>query len=157
LIVTGSQRDLAYYDEITRHASWVAGRVEGNFEDASPVQLGRLVAPLVDDHVASRRAATIANLVEAIGPGRALVGIKPAWVAARAGRARTLVVEDDFVYPAREVDGGLEPIGHPADPGQLDDAVDELIDMVIAAGGDVVGVEPGTLGEHGPVALLLRY
>ncbi|MGZ4691898.1 MAG: baeRF3 domain-containing protein [Acidimicrobiia bacterium] len=157
LIVAGSQRDLAYFDEITRHASWIAGRVEGNFEDASAAQLGRLVAPLVDDHVAARRAAIIANLVEAIGSGRALVGIKPAWVAARAARARTLVVEDDFVYPAREVDGTLEPIGDPADPGQFDDAVDELIDIVLASGGDVVSVEPGMLGEHGPVALLLRY
>ncbi|MGZ6964985.1 MAG: baeRF3 domain-containing protein [Acidimicrobiia bacterium] len=157
LIVAGTQRDLAYFDEVTRHAPWVAGRVEGNFEDASPAQLGRLVAPLVDGHVASQRAATIANLVEAVGTGRAVVGIKPAWVAARAGRARTLVVEDDFVYPAREVDGGLEPVGDPAGPGVFDDAVDELIDIVLASGGDVVSVEAGRLGEHGPVALLLRY
>jgi hypothetical protein len=86
-----------------------------------------------------------------------VVGIKPAWVAARAGRARTLVVEDDFVYPAREVDGGLEPVGDAAGPGVFDDAIDELIDMVLARDGDVVSVESGELQEYGPVALLLRY
>ena len=72
-------------------------------------------------------------------------------------RRRVLLVEDDFVYPAREVDGGLEPVGEPGAPGALDDAVDELIDMVLTSSGDVVIVEPGALGEHGPIALLLRY
>jgi Bacterial archaeo-eukaryotic release factor family 3 len=157
LIVAGTERDLAYFDEITSHAAWVAGRVEGNFEDASPAELARLVAPLVDQHAATRRAAIIAELVEAIGPGRALVGIKPAWVAARAGRARILLVEDDFAYPAREVDGGLEPVGDPGAPGVFDDAVDELIVMVLAGRGDVVIVQPGALDEHGPIAMLLRY
>ena len=44
-----------------------------------------------------------------------------------------------------------------AKPGVIDDAVDELVDMVLDAGGDVVVVEPGELGIHGPVAPLLRY
>jgi hypothetical protein len=39
----------------------------------------------------------------------------------------------------------------------IDDAVDELIELLLDQGGDVVIVEPGGLGEHGPVAALLRY
>jgi Bacterial archaeo-eukaryotic release factor family 3 len=157
LVVAGTERDLAYFDELTSHAAWVVGRIEGNYEDAGPADLARLASPLIDEYTASRRAATVAELVEAIGPGRALVGIKPAWAAARAGRARVLLVEDDFVYSAREVDGGLEPAGDAGAPGVLDDTVDELIEMVLTSSGDVVIVEPGALGEHGPVALLLRY
>jgi hypothetical protein len=67
------------------------------------------------------------------------------------------LVEDDFTYPARAVDGTLEPAGDAGGPGVIDDAVDELIDIVLDRSGDVVIVEPGELGTHGPIALLLRY
>jgi hypothetical protein len=157
LVVAGIERDLAYFDEVTSHSTRVVGRIEGNYEDAGPADLARLAAPLIDRYAAAQRDATIGELVEAVGPGRALVGIKSAWSAARAGRARLLVVEDDFAYPAREVDGTLEPAGDAARPGVIDDAVDELIETVLDEGGDVVVVEPGALGVHGPVALLLRY
>jgi hypothetical protein len=39
----------------------------------------------------------------------------------------------------------------------IDDAVDELIELVQDRGGDAVIVGPGALGEHGPVAALLRF
>ena len=157
LVVAGTERNLAYFDDVTTHGSWIIGRIEGNYEDTGPSEVARRAKPLVDAYAASRRAATIAELVEAVGPGRALVGIKAAWNAARAGRARILVVEDGFEYPAREVDGALEPAGDASAPGVLDDAVDELVEMVLDNRGDVVIVEPGELGIHGPVALLLRY
>lgn len=157
LVVAGTERGLAYFDDVTTHRAWIIGRIEGNYEDTGPSELARRAKPLVDAHAAAQRAATIAELVEAVGPGRALVGIKAAWDAARAGRARILLVEDDFVYPAREVDGALEPAGDASAPGVIDDAVDELVDMVLDSRGDVVIVEPGELGVNGPVALLLRY
>ena len=61
------------------------------------------------------------------------------------------------MYPAREVDGTLEPAGDAGKPGVIDDAVEDLAAMVLDGGGDVVVMEPGELGVHGPVALLLRY
>ena len=84
------------------------------------------------------------------------MGIDPAWDAV-PDRARVLMVEDDFVYPAREVDGTLEPAGDAGTPGVIDDAVEDLVTMVLDGGGDVEIMEPGELGVHGPVALLLRY
>ena len=157
LIVTGPERDLAFFDEVTAHGSSIVGRVHGNYEKASVRELAELAVPLVDACAAAQRAATIAELVEAVGTGHALVGIKPAWSAARDGRAQVLFLEDDYVYPAREVDGGLEPAGDESAPGVIDDVADELIDIVLDKSGEVVIVDPGELGEHGPVALLLRF
>ncbi|MFI5053395.1 MAG: hypothetical protein ACHQDE_03455 [Acidimicrobiia bacterium] len=157
LLVAGTERDLASFDEVTRHAARIVGRIEGNYEEAIPTDLVVRAAPLIDAYAASQRAAIVGELVEAVGSGRGLVGVKAAWEAARAGRARVLLVEDDFVYPAREVDGGLEPAGDAAAPGVIDDAVDELVEMVLSAGGEVVILDAGELGEHGPAALLLRY
>jgi Bacterial archaeo-eukaryotic release factor family 3 len=157
LVIAGAQRDLAFFDEITAHGASIAGRVHGNYENANLRELAELAAPLVDAHAAAQRAAAIAELDEAVGTGKALAGIKPAWGAAREGRARMLFLENDYVYPAREVDGRLEPAGDASAPGVIDDAADELIDVVLDKSGEVMIADPGELGEHGPVALLLRF
>lgn len=156
-VVAGTERDLAYFDEVTTHGAWVIGRIEGNFESASPSDLARRAKTLVDASVESQQAATIAELGEAVGVNRAVVGVKAVWNAVRAGRGRVLLVEDDFTYPAREVDETLEPAGDPSEPGVIDDAVDQLVAMVLDNRGEVVIVEPGRLDVHGPIALLLRY
>ena len=157
LVVAGAERDLAYFDGVTSHHDVVIGTLPGNYEDATPHELAIRALPLVSAHAASQRARVLAELVEAIGAGRGLVGIKPAWEAAHVGRARILLVEEDLVYPARVVDERLEPAGDAEAPDVIDDAADELVATVLDAGGDVVVFGSGELGTHGPAALLLRY
>lgn len=156
VFVVGVDRDLAVFDEVTRHADIVAARLAAGHERTPPTELADVVRPLVDEHVAARTTHAIAALVDAIGAGRAVVGVKAVWRAARGGRGRLLLVEEDYTYPAHVVDGDLAP----ADPEELaaiDDAVDEVIESVLAADGDVVFADPGTLGEHGPIALVTWY
>lgn len=157
IVVAGTQRNLAYFDKITAHHESIIGRLTGNHELTPPDQLAHLAKPFIESHLAERRAAAVTELVEAIGAGCAVVGIKPVWQHAVEGRGRVLLVEDDFEYPARIVDGRLEPAGDVDPPEVLDDAVDMLIDIVLETSGDAVFVEPGALGTHGPVAMLLRY
>jgi hypothetical protein len=157
LVVAGAERDLACFDGITKHRDAIIGHLAGNHEVTTPHELARLAAPLVAQYTARHRGAVVDELVEAIGQTRGMVGIKPVWDAALAGRARVLLVEEDFVYPARVVDGHLEAAGDAGAPGVIDDAVDELIELVQDRGGDAVIVGPGALGEHGPVAALLRF
>jgi hypothetical protein len=157
LIVAGVDRDLAYFEHVTTHAAWIIGHVPGNHELSPPERLADLGRPIAAEHLADRRSAAVAELAEAIGGGRAVVGIKPVWRRAMEGRGRVLLVEDAFEYPARIVDGTLEPASEPDAPEILDDAVDALIDVVTEAGGDVLFFERDALGIHGPIALLLRY
>jgi len=157
VVLAGTERDLAYFETVTEHRDWLIGQVDGNHELTPPDELARLAAPLVAAGLAQRRAAAVAELIEAIGTGRGVVGIKPVWERAGEGRGRLLLVEEDFEYPARIVDGRLEPAGDADAPEVLDDAVDALVDIVLETGGDVVFLEPGALDAHGPVAMLLRY
>lgn len=157
VVVAGTERDLAYFDQITKHRQWIVGALRGNYEDSAPDELAALTAPLLDAALATQRASVLAELVEAVGVDRGIVGVKAVWDSARAGRARVLLVEDDFVYPARLVDEHLEPAGDEDASGVIDDAVDELIEMVLDAGGEVTVFGSGELAEHGPVAALLRY
>ncbi len=157
LVIAGTERNRAYFDGITSHSAWIIGHLDGNHEDTALDELARLAAPIVDRYTARQRTAAVDELVEEIGRARGMVGIKPVWDATLAGRARILLIEDDFVYPARVVDGHLEAAGDGDAPGVIDDAVDEIIELAQDRGGDVVIVQPGELGEHGPVAALLRF
>jgi hypothetical protein len=88
LVIAGTERDLAYFDDVTSHGVSAIGRLVGNHEDTSPDELARLASPLVEGYLASRRAEVVDELVEALGPGRGMVGMKPVWDATLAGRAR---------------------------------------------------------------------
>jgi hypothetical protein len=157
VVLVGTERDLAHFARVTEHRDWLIGEVNGNHERTPADELARLAAPVVAADLAQREAAAVVELVEAIGAARAVVGIKPVWERASEGRGRTLFVEEDFEYPARIVDGRLEPAADADAPEVIDDAVDALVDIVLETGGDVVFLEPGALDAHGPVAMLLRY
>jgi hypothetical protein len=157
LVLAGTSRDLAYFDEVTAHAGWIIGRLQGNHEETRADELAGLAGPILEAHRATQRAAVIAELHEAVGSGRTVVGIQAVAEATLEGRTRVLLVEEDFSYPARIVDRRLEPAGDPDAPGVIDDVVDELLEQALDLSGDVVIVGSGELGEHGPIAALLRY
>ena len=85
-------------------------------------------------------------------------GIDQVWRAAFDKRCQTLLVETDFEYPA-----DLAPQGDRLLPysgrgaAALDDAVDEVIERVLADGGEVFFYEPGVLDLHQRIAAVLRY
>ena len=66
---------------------------------------------------------------------------------------------EDFHYPARLDASGLllSSVGDPTAPDAIDDAVDELIEIVLARGGQVVFVDNGALEAHQRIAIILRF
>jgi hypothetical protein len=81
------------------------------------------------------------------------------WPMAHEGRGSKLLVEQDFHYPAQVDDSGLRllPEGGARGLQTLDDAVDDVIATVLEKGGKVVFTDPGMLGVHQHIALILRY
>jgi hypothetical protein len=77
---------------------------------------------------------------------------------AHEGRVRLLLVEDDFHYPATLDESGLvlTPAEDATAPGVIDDAVDELIEMVMAKGGEVRFLANGSLADHQRIVALTR-
>ncbi|MGZ4716709.1 MAG: baeRF3 domain-containing protein [Acidimicrobiales bacterium] len=136
VVVTAAPRELAFFDEVTRHADLIAGRVHGNFSRSNPVELADAVAPAVAALWAGRRSEAVSRLGEARGHGRAAVGLPDVRQAAAEGRGHELVIEEGF---------------------DTDDSVDAVIQTVLLDGGEVEFVEPGALDEHDHIGLVLRY
>jgi hypothetical protein len=99
------------------------------------------------------------DLEEAVGVHRYAAGMGECWHLAQEGRAKMLLVEEDFHYPARLDASGqhLIPVAEAELPGVLDDAVDDLIEAVLTKGGRVVFEEPGRLAHYQQVAMITRY
>lgn len=159
LVVAGVDRYLAFYREVSRRTDDIVGTVEGNYDAASEHELAQRVWPVMQESLARRRAEALERLDTAVGGQRASSTIGEVWRMAKEGRGDLLLVEQDFHYPATVDQTGmiLSPAEDASAPGVIDDAVDEVIEEVMAKGGSVVFVDNGALEQHQRIALILRY
>ncbi len=158
LVVVGVDRYLAFYEEVTGDVESIIGLVAGNHDTTSPRDLGRLVWPVFQAGATHQRTRALMRLDAAVSANRHASGIDQVWRAAYDKRCQTLLVDTDFSHPADlspEGDQLLSYTGKGA--AALDDAVDDLIERVIADGGEVFFYEPGTLELHQQIAAILRY
>lgn len=158
VIVVGVERYLAFFQEVTSDAESIVGFVAGSYDNPKPSELGKLTWPIFKAGSTTKRTRALARLGEAVSANRHASGIDQVWRAAFEKRCQTLLVETGFEYPA-----DLSPLGDRLLPytsrgeAALDDAVDEVIERVVADGGEVFFYEPGTLDVHQSIAAVSRY
>lgn len=159
VFIAAVDRYHAFFEEVTAHTRLLAGRIEGSYDKTPIHELGDRIWPIVQEYTARQKAGVIDDLAAAVGAQKAASGIGEAWRMAQEGRGLRLIVEESFVYPARLDETGLQltPAEDPTAPDVIDDAVDELIELVIEKGGDVTIVEDGALATHQRLGLILRY
>lgn len=157
LVLVGAERNLAFYHGVTTQEASIVGMLTGNHETTSPRDLGALVWPIFEAGATSERTAALVRLDRAVSKNRAASGIVRVWHAAAARKCELLLVEKDFKYPAdvNADESKLLPYTGKG-PQALDDAVDEIIERVMAAGGRVYFYGPGELGIHQRIGAVLR-
>lgn len=158
IIVGGVDRQISFFREVSQHASLIAGTLTGNFDIATTHEL----APQAWDVVQSVRKAQQDDALQALDQAmsaQAVVStIGEAWRLAQEGRGKLLLVEKNYHVPAIVAeDGSLELVEQPGGTEVMDDAVDEIIEAVLAKGGKVAIVDDGSLSIHQRIALTLRY
>lgn len=157
-VITGVQRYLSFFKEITENKNFLVGEVEGSYDKSAPHEIARLVWPLVYDHIEKSKNVLLKELDDAVSKRKYASGINEVWRFAIEGRVDTLLVEKDFHYPAISNDGlTLSPANDPSQPGVIDDAVDEVIETVISKGGTAAFIDNGKLNIHNRIAAILRY
>jgi hypothetical protein len=159
LAVIGVDRFLAFFDEVTSHKNAIIATLAGSHDKTSAYELGQLIWPVVKAKITEERQQVLGTLEKAIGEKKYTANLDEIWHAAKEGRARILLVEEDFHYPARfdSKTKHLIPVDDPTAADVMDDAVDEIIEMVLKNQGQVVFLDNGQLAEHQHIALILRY
>lgn len=157
LVVAGVERNLAFYREVTRQPDDIACLLSGNHAETSPSHLGKLAWSMYDGRATERRTAALVHLDDAVSANRYASGIAQVWREAAAGKCRVLLVEKDFKYPADVAADGLRLSKYTGEGAQaLDDAVDEVIERVLAGSGEVEFYSAGDLAVHQGIAAILR-
>ncbi len=153
------ERYLAFYKEMTDNKNAIVAEVEGSHDKTPPHDLAKLVWPAVEAGLEKKRLEVTSELEKAAGERKLVSTIGEVWRLAQEGRGRILLVEESFHSPGRVDKSGLNlvPAEDPAEPGVMDDAVDEIIEAVLARQGRVVFLPDGHLSEHQRIALILRY
>ena len=159
LVVVGVDRYLAFFQEISQYTQHLVATLKGSHGDTSPHELAQLVWPLMREYQDQQRQQTLEELAVAVSAQKYVSTVGEVWRLANEGRGRILVVEEDFHYPARVDESGMQvsPASDATAPGVIDDLVDEIIEVVLAKGGEVRFVADGALQEHQRIALILRY
>jgi hypothetical protein len=158
LIVGGVDRQVSFFQEVSQHAQAIAGNLLGNFDKVSIHELMPQVWPIVQSVREEKRINALQQLDDAVSAQKFVSTVGEAWRLAQEGRGKLLLVEKGYHEPAiLSENGGIELVDQPGGTEVMDDAVDEVMEAVLAKGGDVVLVEDGTLAVHQRIALILRY
>ena len=158
LVLVGAGRTLARFTRISRNLGRLAGTVQGSHARTPLPTLARLIRPVLEDYLHSREQEALTLLEKRTKVGSVAAGMPAVWLAARAERPEMLAVEEGLFYPARiSRDGDLIRLADdPEHPDVIDDAVDEVIEMVLRRGGWVALVRDGALSATQGIALTLR-
>ncbi len=161
-IVTGTEKEIAYYKEVTSLSELTLGTVHGSYSKCPLPELAERVWPALKAGYYKEQEKVLLEADKAEGAKRLAAGIEKVWQTAQEGRGMKLLVEAGYEYPervysAKEFQAGV----YPAKPGEngevLDDAVDDVIETVLAAGGEVIFFEDGRLESYNRIAMILRY
>lgn len=159
LILIGVDRYLAFYKEIMANKGILIGEIKGNYDKANEHELSKLVWPLAYDNLLKQRKEFLNRLENAVSAQKATSGIDEVWRFAVDGRLDTVLVEEDYHYPAILSEDGRKLIKaeDKKAPRVMDDAVDNLLEIVIDKGGKVYFMEDGSLEKYQSIAGILRY
>lgn len=158
LLVVGEDNLQSAFDAVTKHGSSVVGRVREDRSGARTTDLGKIAWLVVKEVISAVRERAQGDLEKSARAGRVVSGLEAVAVAATTGAKGTLLVEDDFRVRGSLVVGLKAPmVSEQVDIRDAnDDAVDAVIERLLAHGGNVVFMHEGALAEHGQMALMLR-
>ncbi len=158
IILGGVIRQISFFQEVSQYTAQVAGTLTGNFDKATVSELVPEVWPIVQGVRGQLRADALQSLDTAMGEGKVVSAIEEVWRLANDGRGKLLLVEKGYHIPAVvDEKGGLQVVEAKGGTEVMDDAVDEIIEAVLAKGGEVMLLEDGALTNHNRIALTLRY
>lgn len=160
LFLIGPDRVLGHFRQLTSNADHILSYISGNYDNATSPEILQLLEPFIKDWESRKETEILKHLDEAEGHKKLIKGVKDVWREATNNKGRLLVVEKDYMYAARLA--GESELTDTADVtinqfSVIRDAVDDIIEKVIATGGDVEFTAPGKLSQYQHIAMILHY
>lgn len=160
LLVTCTPKIWGYFMGLSRNSEHVVEHIHGNYEESTEAELKTLIKPYLEDWDKIKEKDLLQQLERARDKNKCVFGMDSVFKSARQKRGRLLVVEKNYAFPAfMGPDDELNPVEEAVlnHSIYIKDAVDEVIEKVLANGGDVELVSDGLLKEYKRIALIQFY
>ena len=153
VFVMGAEKVLGHFRQISRNEKNIVGYVHGNYLEAGEEAILTVLQPYLDNWQKVRQADLLNKVRAAADEKKLSAGLREIWKASSGRKGRLLVVEKGFSSPTRRApDASLAN-----QPFYIKDAVGDIMEKVLAGGGDVEFVEDGVLQEYDHIALVRYY
>lgn len=158
VVIVGSRESLSTFKSITIHSEIFIGELEGDYTAVSPHDLGRIVWPIVKHVLAGSNDQSLQELERAARTDGIIAGFDAVSQSVSSTTVLSLFVEEGFrMKGSIHVTKDGVVLSPDVDVAELiDDAVDALVEKVLAKGGDVVFVDSDTMLKFQRIALIRR-
>ena len=156
----GTPKIIGHFKQISHQKKYIAEYIHGNYEEYTEAQLLELTEPYVTKWNKQKKDDLIKIIDDAMGNRTLAVGIKEVWRRATEKKGKHLIIEKNYVYPARqsakkEIIFEYDDIVH--NDLYIKDAVDDVIEKTLATGGIVEFVDEDVLKDYQKIVLIQYY
>jgi|SRR6218665_1158533 len=155
VFITGSPKVIGEFRKISINASRTVKYIHGHFTSADQQVLKEMLQPVLEEWQNIKDQDLSQRLEAAANAGHLAIGIREVWRNVKARNTSLLVLEENYSPAAI-----LQPLK--TEPGYnnyslVNNTIDEIVEKVLEAGGDVELVKPGALTNYEPIVLIERY
>lgn len=160
VFVLGAEKLLGHFKSASRHVKSVVEYVHGNYEEASLTELKKILEPYIVQWKKAKQNDLLKRLDDAASKKKLAVGMKEVWRQAINQKGQLVVLEKNYSYAAEhgtsddKIFKAVEPYNKIS---YIKDAVDDVIETVLANGGDVEFVDEDVLKDYHRIALVQYY
>ncbi len=160
LILIGDTKLLGYFKKYTRRPNKIIGQIEGSYHKEPVSEISQKVNESLQAFSEKWEDQLLESMKEEIDRLRYVSGIQEVWQAAAMKEARILLTERGYKVNGYSTHDGLFLVFDPqfAPNGNYhEDAVDDVIEMVLAQGGESYFLAPGKLKDFDHILLNTRF
>lgn len=161
VIVCATKRTIGHFKKLTKNSKKIIDYIEGNYNHSSKEEIYKVIEPSLMKKREIDQQKVIDMLEEAANKKECVCGIENVLHAVGEKRGRLLIVEKDYKPAAK-----LEKDKYTLVPDDfniressvvLQDAVDDIIELVLKNAGDIAFVDNGKLKKYKKIALITYY
>lgn len=161
IVLAGVVENTSLYKTISSRNDLIVGEISGNFttvKGESELEIGLKSNQVIEDYNSTKTIEIEAKLDEFNGKGRLEQDITTIYQAALSGRAKELMVDEEYYLEGTIQDNTIKIDSLDTTvEGYTEDIVNEIVYQVMRYGGEVVFLKKEQLGAYPNMVLITRY
>ncbi len=152
-------RNFSHYSKVADKKEFIIGYINGNRDDDNAQKIVKDSWIILSDLIKEKNSKRIVELKKAVSERKVLTDFNEIWNAMQYGKGKTLFIKSGFFQPIIIEDNQIKLVDTKSrnHGNYIDDIIDEMIELNMAFGGDVVFVKGKELNRFNGLALLTRY